>query len=78
MMTITEFKKVCGLETIKLYKGKGREFGETPIGKVFVGDSTDWSKDVFVMAGSGKTKTGDSLVGTYWFVNSSAQLSREV
>ena len=63
---------------IVLFKGDGREFGETPIGKVFVGDKTDWTRDVYVIAGEGKTKTGQSLAGTYWFVNMGATWSRDV
>jgi hypothetical protein len=78
MLSIEDFKKMCGLEKIKLFKGAGRAFGTTPIGKVFCADKLDWSKDVFVIEGNGTTKKGDSLKGTFWFVNAGATLFKEV
>lgn len=75
-MTIQDFKALCGLTKIQLFKGKGREFGNTPIGKVFAAKEIDWSKPVFVIENDGSKKP--ELKGTFWFVNSGAQLSREV
>jgi hypothetical protein len=84
MLSIEDFKKMCGVEKIQFYKGTGREFATTPIGKVFVAEKTKFEDasgnkvPVYVIEGKGTTKKGESLVGTYWFVNSAAQLSREV
>jgi hypothetical protein len=76
MLSIAQFKAMCGVTKIQLFKGKGREFGQTPIGKVFAAQGLDWNKEVFVIENDGSTKP--ALKGTFWFVNSTAQLSREV
>lgn len=80
MYTLNGFLDACKLPEIQLLKGSGREFATTPIGKVFVADKCDWSKDVFVIeAGLDlKSKSGKSLAGTYWFCNAKAQVSRTV
>lgn len=80
MMTIEMFKEACGLTKITTVKGKGREFCETPIGKVFAGSKTDWAKQVFIIkAGEDLlAKDGKSLAGSYWFVNSAVQIMREI
>ena len=81
MYTLNGFLDACKLPEIQLLKGSGREFATTPIGKVFVAEKCDWSKEVFVIEAGPEMvskKTGKSLAGTYWFCNAKAQISRTV
>ena len=80
MMTLHMFKEACGLSKIDILKGKGREYADTPIGKVFAAAALNWDKPVYVTKAADdlKTKSGQSLAGTFWFVNSAVQISRSV
>ena len=74
------FKETCELTKLDILKGKGREYATTPIGTVYAAKDLKWDKPVYVtQAGDDlKTSTGESLKGTYWFVNSAVQISRTV
>lgn len=76
MMTINVFKQICGLTSIDVKGGKGREFASTPIGTVFAMDGIDWTKEVFVIQNDGKMAGKEHLKGSYWFVNSNAKVTR--
>lgn len=80
MMTIEMFKDVCKLTKIDILKGKGREYAQTPIGTVYAAKDLNWDETVYVAAAGDdlKTSTGESLKGTYWFVNSHVQITRSV
>jgi RNA-directed DNA polymerase len=56
---------------INFYKGKGREFTNTPYGTIYVANNFDDKKDKFVLMGGSflKSKEGKSLEGTLWLVN---------
>jgi hypothetical protein len=80
MMTLEMFKDACKLTKLDILKGKGREYASTPIGTVYAAKDLNWDKVVYVTkAGDDlKTSTGESLKGTYWFVNSAVQITRSV
>jgi len=80
MMTLQMFKEACGLTKIDVLKGKGREYADTPIGPVFAAKTINWDKQVYVTKAADdlKTATGESLAGTYWFVNSAVQITRSI
>lgn len=80
MMTLDMFKAACNLPKIDILKGKGREYADTPIGPVFAAAKLDWKKPVYVAKASADLKTtkGESLAGTFWFVNSLVQITRTV
>lgn len=76
MLTKNQFLDLCGIEELQLFKGKGREFATTPIGKVFAAEKIDWKQPVFVIENDG-TKN-PNLKGTFWFVNAAAQASTKI
>ena len=82
MLTKNQFLEMCGIEKLQLFKGKGREFATTPIGKVFAAEGIKWNEPVFVSEHDGKpTKDGKDcthLKGTFWFVNAAAKASTVV
>jgi hypothetical protein len=80
MMTLEMFKEQCRLTKIDILKGKGREYAGTPIGTVYAAKDLDWKKQVYVAEAGAEIKTakGESLEGTYWFVNSTVQITRSV
>ncbi len=73
MLSKNQFLEMCGIEQLQLFKGKGREFATTPIGKVFAMEGINWKEEVFVIENDGSTKP--ALKGTFWFVNASAKAS---
>ena len=76
MMTLQQFLKFLGINELQFMKGKGRQFCGTTVGTVFRAEKCDTSKQTYItVAGPGlKTKSGDSLEGTLWLVNSAVQL----
>lgn len=61
---------------IQVLKNKGREFAETPIGNVFASKDIDWDEPVFVIQNDGRKEGYEHLKGSYWFVNSTAEVTR--
>jgi hypothetical protein len=80
MMTLEMFKEQCRLTKLDIQKGGGREYAGTPIGTVYASKDLDWKKQVYVTTAGAdiKSSKGESLEGTYWFVNSKVIITRTV
>ena len=76
MMTLQQFLKFLGINELQFMKGKGRQFCGTTVGTVFKAEKCDITKQTYITVGGPglKTKSGDSLEGTLWLVNSAVQL----
>jgi hypothetical protein len=76
MMSLQQFLKFINISELEFQKGKGRAFCGTSVGTVFMADKCDRSKQMYItVAGPNlKTKSGESLEGTLWLVNSTVQL----
>jgi len=79
-MSWEEFKKKVFKtdEPIKLLKGNGRMFINSPLGNIIAASNFDINKEKFILLGKDnlKTKTGKSLEGSLWLVNKIPNSSR--
>lgn len=72
ILPLAQFLKVVNQENLEFMKGKGRQFTSTAVGTVFMAEKFDKKKPAYIAFGGPdlKTKSGDSLAGTFWLVNS--------
>lgn len=77
MMSLKQFLAFLNIEELQFLKGQGRRYCGTPVGTVFMPDKADTKKPLYItVAGPNlKSKTGESLEGTLWCVNSAVQLA---
>jgi hypothetical protein len=71
IMPLSEFKRRLGIRELEFFKGRGRSFASTTVGNLYKATNLDQSKSLFVtVAGEGiMSKSGESLEGTLWLVN---------
>jgi hypothetical protein len=69
MYALNDFKKMIGVETIQLHRGKGRPFAKIGEHQIFVSEKINWDKPLFIMKGEHDA---------WWVCNSKATFFKEI